>query len=318
MEKASVICIGLTVTDVLVQPIDLSLPNSELIMVDNISNAVGGDAFNEAYTLARLGIPVKLMASVGSDSWGDFIIAKGSEAGIDMENVTRSNEYPTTVSIVLVRDDGERSFICSSGTAQHFMPESLDIPSIENAKVVSLASLFPNIEMSQAFLTAAKAAKKAGAIVTVDVAEGLDAEVLKSHAELFTLADFIFPNYDQACKITGETSLKNIADVFLKCGVKNAVIKTGKNGCYFQNKDETLKIPTYKNAKRIDTTGAGDNFAAGFIYGLCRDLSIKECAAYANAAASVSIQYLGAGGVKNLQEVTEMMSGETLEIAYDQ
>ena len=315
MEKDSVVCIGLTVTDVLVRPIDISMPNSELTMVDNISNAVGGDAFNEAYTLAHLGIPVKLMTLVGSDSWGDFIIAKGSEAGIDMEFVTRSNDYPTTVSIVLVRDDGERSFICSRGTAQHFMIESLDMQSIEKAKVVSLASLYTNAEMCQAFLTAAKAAKKAGAIVALDVAEGLEDDILKSHAELFTLTDFIFPNYDQACKMTGETSLEKIAGVFLKCGVKNAVIKTGKNGCYIQNKDGILKIPTYKNAKRIDTTGAGDNFAAGFIYGLCRDLSIKECAAYANAAASVSIQYLGAGGVKNLQEVTEMMAGETLEIA---
>ena len=137
----------------------------------------------------------------------------------------------------------------------------------------------------------------------------MEVRTLESRAELLSLVDFIFPNYEEASSITGETSLDGIANAFLKYGVKNVVIKTGKDGCYIQNADEKLNIPAYKNTKLVDTTGAGDNFAAGFIYGLYKDLSIQECAAYANATAAVSIQYVGAGGIKNFKEVEDMMAG---------
>ena len=312
--KNGVVCIGLAVTDILVRPVDPAFQNHDTTFVEEISCAVGGDAFNEAYALTRLGLPVKLMASVGSDMWGDFIIKNGIEAGINMEHVMRSCDYPTTISIVLIRNNGERNFICARGTAMHFIMDSLDIPSIEKAKVVSLASLYTSRETDQAFVVAAKAAKEAGAIVTADTTTNMELCTLESQAELFPLVDFIFPNYDEACKITGEKDLDRIASAFLRYGVRNVVIKTGKNGCYIQNAKEKLNIPTYKKAKRVDTTGAGDNFAAGFIYGLSKDLSIQECAAYANATASVSIQYTGAGGVKNLQEVEDMMAGGILEI----
>jgi sugar/nucleoside kinase (ribokinase family) len=312
MAQNGVVCIGLVVMDILAKPVDPGFHNHDVIMVDKISWAVGGDAFNEARTLARMGVPVKLMSSVGADIWGDFIMREGNEAVIDMENVTRNCNYQTSISIVLIQHNGERNFICAEGTAKHFMMESLDMPSIEKAKIISLASLYPNPEMDQAFLTAAKAAKKNGAIVTVDIAENLDVNALNTYAELLPLVDFIFPNYDEACSMTGQKDPEKIADVFLKSGVKNVVIKTGKTGCYIQTAAEEFTVPTYKNAKRVDTTGAGDNFAAGFIYGLARDLPVRECAAYANAAASVSIQYIGAGGVRNIQEIEDMMAGEVL------
>jgi len=313
MTKNGVVCIGLAVADVLVRPVDIGFQNRDTTFVDEISNAVGGDAFNEARALARLGVPVKLMSSVGSDIWGDFIIKTGNEAGINMEHVMRQTDYPTTVSVVMIRPDGERNFVCSRGSAMHFIAESLDMPSVEKAKIVSLASLYSSSEMDLVFLEVAKAAKKAGAIVTADTTTNMEVCTLESRAELFSLIDFIFPNYDEARGITGETSLDGIAGAFLKCGVGNVVIKTGRNGCYIQNAKEKLSAPTYKNAVRVDTTGAGDNFAAGFIYGLYKDLPILECAAYANAAASVSIQYTGAGGVTNLKEVEDMMAGGILE-----
>ena len=311
MIQNSVVCIGLAVADILVRPVDPEMLKQEITRVEQIAYNVGGDALNEAFTLARLGVPVKLMSSVGTDIWGDFIIQAGKDAGVDMEYVKRRSDYPTSVSIVLIRRDGERGFIGADGTASHFMTESLDIPSIRKAKVVSLASLYSNHETDMAFITAAKEAKNAGAIVTADMIVGEKDCSLESLKELLPLLDFIFPNYDEARSVTGEKDPDKIAGVFLEYGVKNVVIKTGKAGCYIRTANEKFTVPTYKNAKRVDTTGAGDNFAAGFIYGLTRDLSVRECAAYANAAASVSIQYTGARGAKNIGEVEEMMAGET-------
>ena len=314
MDRSSVVCIGQACADILVKSVDPEIQNRGLTVVEEISYAAGGDAMNEAVTLARLGLPVKLMTSVGTDVWGDFIITSGKEAGVDMGCVKHSSDYPTTLTIVLIRQDGEHCFVCNDGTTMHFSMESLDMPSIEKAKVVSLASMYLTYETDQAFLAAAKAGKKNGAIITVDTMINPAAKSLDSQAELLPLVDFIFPSYSEACHITGEKDPGRIADFFLKRGVKNVVIKTGKTGCYIQNADEKFTVPTYKNAKPIDTTGAGDNFAAGFIYGLTRNLSIRECAAYANAAASVSIQYVGAGGARSIKEVEDMMAGGILEI----
>jgi len=309
MKKNNVVCFGLTVADILARPVSLDFQKHDTTLVDEIAYAVGGDAFNEAHALAHMGVPVKLISNVGSDIWGDFIIKTGVEAGIDMEYVVRQNKYPTTTSIVLIQQAGERNFICNKeSSAMNFEPEYLDIPSIENAKVLSLASLYTCEEMDAAFLEAAKAAKKAGAIITADTI-ALNVRSLECSAELFSLLDFIFPNYEEASIITKETSLDGIAKVFLEYGVRNVVIKNGIHGCYIQNLNEKFDVPAYKNTRLIDTTGAGDNFAAGFIYGLFMDLPIRQCAAYANAAAAVSIQYLGAGGLKNLKEVEDMMAG---------
>jgi len=310
MTKNNVVCIGLTVADILIRPVPLEFQKRDTTFVDEITYAAGGDAYNEAYALTRLGVPVKLISSVGSDLWGDFIIKTGKKAGIDMEYVVFQKKYPTTISLVVIREEGERNFIVArESSAMFFESEALDKPSIEKAKILSLASLYSSYEMDNAFLEAAKAAKKAGAIITADTTSSLDLLTLQSRAELLSLLDFIFPNYEEASRITKETSPDGIAKAFLKYGVKNVVIKTGINGCYIQNSEEKFEVPAYKNTRLVDTTGAGDNFAAGFIYGLFNDLPISQCAAYANAAAAISIQYTGAGGLKSLKEVEDLMAG---------
>jgi sugar/nucleoside kinase (ribokinase family) len=312
MEKAGVVCVGMAVLDILVRPVDSDLQNRDVTVVDAIDYATGGDAINEATTLAHLDIPVQLMSSVGNDMWGDYILKAGTESGIDMTHVIRRSDLPTTISIVLIRADGERNFVCcKEGTNFHFMTECLDMAAITAAKVVSLASLYTAPEMDAGMLQAARAASKAGTIVTADMLY-FAGNTLAQQAEILPYIDYIFPNYDEAAGITGKTALGDIADAFLKYGVKNVVIKTGAKGCYVQNATESFVVPTYKNVKRVDTTGAGDNFAAGFIFGLTRDYPLRECAACANAAASVSIQYVGAKGAGSVRQLEEMLAGELL------
>jgi sugar/nucleoside kinase (ribokinase family) len=159
MDKTGVVCVGMTVLDILVRPVDRDIQNRDITKVDEIGYAAGGDAINEATTLARLDIPVQLMSSVGNDMWGDYIIQTGKESGIDMTHVIRCPDLPTTVSIVLIRGDGERNFVCSKkGTGFYFMTECLDMDSISSAQVVSLASLYTAPEMDAGMLQAARAA----------------------------------------------------------------------------------------------------------------------------------------------------------------
>ena len=107
----------------------------------------------------------------------------------------------------------------------------------------------------------------------------------------------------------GETEEEKVADVLFGCGVKNVIMKIGKRGCYIRNADGAMIVPAAKGITAIDTIGAGDNFASGFITGLLDGKDLRECGIYANCTAAVSVQYVGATtGVQNRQMVEDMLA----------
>ena len=92
-------------------------------------------------------------------------------------------------------------------------------------------------------------------------------------------------------------------------GVKNVVVKTGSRGCYLRNAEGGTAIPTYTHLPVVDTTGAGDNFAAGTIHALLEGKSPAEACRFGNGVASVAIQVIGAStGVKSLAQVRAAIS----------
>ena len=89
-----------------------------------------------------------------------------------------------------------------------------------------------------------------------------------------------------------------MADALLDAGVKHVALKMGGRGCLLKSGGERVIVPAYPDAVCVDTTGAGDTFAAAFIAALLEGRSFAECGAYANAAASVCIERLGATSAK--------------------
>ena len=84
------------------------------------------------------------------------------------------------------------------------------------------------------------------------------------------------------------------AEALLEAGVKNVIIKCGSKGCYVCNHEIKMYIPAVPNVNCIDTTGAGDSFAAGFIYGLSEGYSLEKCAEYANECGAKAVSVIGA------------------------
>ncbi|MCD7993931.1 MAG: carbohydrate kinase family protein, partial [Clostridia bacterium] len=116
--------------------------------------------------------------------------------------------------------------------------------------------------------------------------------------------DYFFPNYDEAAQITGKKELEEIAQTLLDCRVRNVIIKIGKRGCFIKNSEEAFIVPAFHDMLCMDTTGAGDNFASGFICGLLEGKGLKECTAFANCTASVSVESVGATtGVRDREQV---------------
>ncbi len=151
-------------------------------------------------------------------------------------------------------------------------------------------------------------AKARQMIICADMIKPRLNETLDDICEALSYVDYLFPNFAEAKLLTGKETLDEIADCFLACGVKTVVIKTGKDGCFIKRGDMTMKVPAVAGITAIDTIGAGDNFASGFIAALLEGKNLRECARFANATAAISVLSVGATtGVKNRKLVEQLL-----------
>jgi sugar/nucleoside kinase (ribokinase family) len=187
--------------------------------------------------------------------------------------------------------------------------EHVNFEIMKQAKILSLASIFncPLLD-GKALVRIFQEAKEQGMIISADMIKPRLGETLEDIREALSYVDYFFPNFDEACLMTGETQEDKVADILYSCGVKNVIMKIGKRGCYIRNSDGAMIVPACQNITAIDTIGAGDNFASGFISALLQGKSIRECGIYANCTAAISVQYSGAtAGVQNKEMVENML-----------
>ncbi|MBS5387956.1 MAG: carbohydrate kinase family protein [Clostridiales bacterium] len=305
--KSGVVCVGMCGIDVLIKGADFSTPfESEQKRADSVGFAIGGDAANEAVVLSSLGVPVKLVAGVGRDNTGDLIKTVLNGAGVDTEYFIYNDEHVSSINVVVIGPDGQRNFVSPPNTeAWNFVPP-LDY--LKGAKIVSLGSLMVQPFTNQEnILRVVKAAKENGSIVCADVIAGENRCPLENIKEALPYIDYFFPNDYEAEILTGKKHVEDMADVLLEYGIKNVVIKVGKEGSYIKNLQEEIRMPAY-TVKVLDTTGAGDNFAAGFMCALAEDKGLKECCRFATAVAAISVQHVGANGaIKSREQVEDFI-----------
>jgi sugar/nucleoside kinase (ribokinase family) len=300
--------IGAAIIDVLARPIEKEKLNGRSCPAECITMTVGGDAANEATTLARFGKQVNLITKLGNDMTGRMLLDHFRKNGISTEDSAIEENLDTGINIVLVDGEGERSFITNrNGSLRRLSLEDIPLCALEKSRLVCFASIF----VSPCFDTPAmaalfKTAKERGCTLCADMTRCKNGERLEDIREAIQYLDYLFPNYEEARAVSGLDDLDDIADAFLDCGVSCIVIKTGSKGCFIKTKDSRLVIPAYPHTNCVDTTGAGDNFAAGFLYALSENMSLEDCGRFANATASVAVEAVGAcTGVHSLEQVME-------------
>lgn len=299
--------IGAGVVDVLARPVNASVFQTGSMPAKDIAMTFGGDALNEATILSRLGKKVQFISVLGRDEAGTMILEHCRKNRIPTEQITQSPDFPTGINLVLVDGQGERSFITNpEGSLRMLEPAHIDVSLFSNAPILCFASIFVYPKLGPDELTVLfRQAKKAGCTVCADMTKCKHRETLKDLAPALAYTDYIFPNYEEASLVSRKTDPDEIADAFLECGVKNFVIKLGKKGCLIKNRQERYLIPAWPHAVCVDTTGAGDNFAAGFLYALSEGMALPSCGSFANAAASIAIETTGAAtGVQSAAQVT--------------
>ena len=303
-EKISVF--GPVNVDVMARPVDFGKLHTGSLPMEDIRIAYGGDALNEAVVLRRLGAHVELISSVGQDETGDRLVRFLEKEGISGAGINRAADAPTSVNIVLVDPQGERYFLTDPHGSMRRIRREDYLPFLASAgDIICFPGMFVSREMDIPAMEAvvAEARKKPGRILCADMTKAKNGEKLEDLRGILPMIDYIFPNEVEAELLTGEADARKNARLFTEAGVGCAVIKRGARGCVIATRDELLELPAYPVSRAVDTTGAGDAFAAGFVYGLSRRMTPADCGLFACAAASCIVETAGANqGIRSADE----------------
>ena len=310
------VCIGILVADVISKPL-IKLPDKgKLMPIDSISLHSGGCALSSAVDMSIIGLDTAVVGKIGNDGFGSYLTNVLKEAGVETKALSIGKESDTSASVVVVGDDSERSFIHCFGANGEFCYEDIDFSFIKDYRITFFTgvNLMPSLDGSPLGLVVKKA-KELGCITVMDTAWDASGRWMELVEDSLPYLDYFMPSYDEAMNIAGKNGHSDIADVFMEHGVKNVVIKLGKEGCYIKthNKNEYL-IPTFLNIKPIETTGAGDAFSSGFITGISKGWSLDKCGLFANAVGTFSVSQVGAStGIKSLEETIKFIKSQNRE-----
>ena len=288
--------IGAAHLDALVEGVDESALHAGSSPAERIRLGFGGDALNEAVTLARLGGDVDLVSKVGCDSAGDMVLDFCRNAGLPIGHIVREENLSTSMNIVLIDRAGERRFITDPNSSLRALALSDVLPCVETlAPVVCFASLFVFPRFDAAALTTLFSAIKArGCLLAADMTRRKHSEKLRDLNAVWPLIDIVFANAEEAGLLTETSSVAEMAQEMRDAGVACAVVKTGARGCYVASEGFTGAVPGCLSRACVDTTGAGDNFAAAFLFARAAGRNAEDSARFANAVASICVEHLGA------------------------
>lgn len=307
-----IVIIGAAILDVLVRPADPEVFLTGSTSAETIHVSTGGDALNEAVRLAQLGIRPQLCTLLGKDDAGQLIKTRCQKLGIGMEMTKETEEISTSVNVVLVQKNGERNFLTSpAGTLRQLKQEHLPERFPKDTEILSFASIFvsPWLKNQELFKIFSQA-KEQGILVCADMTKCKNKERAEEMRESFSKIDYLFANEEEAKCLTGKELYTEAAEVLLNCGTGCVILKRGKQGCFVAARKERFCVPGFQ-VSCVDTTGAGDSFAAGFLYGLLQKKSLRECAVLGNACGALAVRQTGmAAGLSLQAELDQLLAAE--------
>ena len=255
----------------------------------------GGSVANAIAGLASFGAKCGFIGRVAADQFGGIFRHDIRSLGVAYDTLP-ADGAPTARCLILVTPDGERTMNTFLGASVDFKPEDLDLALIGAAKIVYLEGyLFDRDEAKAAFRKAARAAMKAGAKVALTLS---DAFCVDRHRKDFKAlvregADIVFANEREITTLYQVNSFAEAAAAALK-DCEMAVLTRSEAGSVIVAAGETIEISAEKVPQVVDLTGAGDLYAAGFLYGLTQGATLRVCGRLGSLAAGEVIGHIGA------------------------
>jgi 2-dehydro-3-deoxygluconokinase len=320
--QAEVVTIGESM--VLFQP----MTGGSLTYAPLFTKTVAGAESNVAIGLTRMGLKTRWISRLGTDPFGDQVMSTLAGEGVDVSAVIRDAESPTGIYFKEFKGFGDPNayFYRKFSAASHFIPESLNPEWFVGAKHLHVTGILPALgaHTTETAIEAMKIARKQGMTISFDPnlrrklwSEERAREVLLS---MIPLCDYFLPGLEEAEFLVGEHAELDYAKIFLDQGVKVVAMKLGERGSMGFYDQSCIKADPYRVATLVDTVGAGDAFAAGFLSVMldkslydkstAMDVKLQLALQRANLLGSLATQFKGDWeGLPTLAEVQRILSG---------
>ncbi|WP_134699595.1 sugar kinase [Ammoniphilus sp. YIM 78166] len=278
----------------------IPLSPSPLRYAEQFKKTIGGAESNVAIGLSRLGHQAGWMSRLGADEFGLYVRNVIRGEGVDTSRVKFDPHRPTAV---FFKDRSQTEpqiyYYRKHSAASSMNSEDLDEPYIAQAKILHITGITPALSDSclRTVQEAIRIARNYGLLITFDPNIRLklwSSEVARQVlVPLAATADIVMPGAEEAELLTGERQPEKMAQFFLERGSEAVVIKLGEKGAFFATRSQEGFIPAYRVEKIVDTVGAGDGFAAGFLSGLLRGWSYEESVRLANRVGAYALTVEG-------------------------
>jgi sugar/nucleoside kinase (ribokinase family) len=255
------------------------------VLAEDCELTIGSASAIFAAGIAKLGYPVTFVSQVGQDRFGDFCIAALKDAGISTRYVRRKAKDKTGVTIAL-SNTRDRALITFPGAIASFSAKDCDISLMKRHHHLHLTSYYLQRALKPSFPALFRHAKAAGLTTSFDPNSDPNQKWSRSINSVLKYTDVLFVNEREAKALTRRMNKREALKALGQL-VPCAVVKQGPGGAVAIQNDEVIAAPGFQ-VKAVDTTGAGDSFAAGFVSAYVRRVPLTECLRIANACGALS------------------------------
>jgi sugar/nucleoside kinase (ribokinase family) len=268
----------------------------------------GGSAANTMVGVADLGARAAYVGKVKDDQIGRLYMHDIRAAGVAFETAPALDGPATGCSYILVTPDGERTMNTYLGAAQELMPDDIDAAQVAAAAIIYLEGyLWDPKSAKNAFVKASTIAHGAGRQVALTLSDAFCVD--RYRGEFLELmrnrtVDLVFANEAELYSLY-ETSDFDTALAQLRSDAKLGVVTRSEKGCVVVSTDGVIAVPAFPIERMVDTTGAGDLFAAGFLFGLVRGAGHENAGRLGALAAAEVIQHIGARPQTSLKRLAK-------------
>ncbi|MFW8590981.1 carbohydrate kinase family protein [Glaciecola sp. 2405UD65-10] len=264
-----VVCIGEMLIDMVCTDTNQGLVNGV-----NYLKKSGGAPANVAAAIGKLGGTAHLVAAVGNDPFGTFLVNEIAQYNVNT-NYVSVLPMSTTLAFVSLADDGQREFAFNRGADEQLSldAEALSFLSSDSILHIGSATALLGGPLNDTYLAITKAAHKNGNTICFDpnfrigLWEGKEAEFIEACTPYFKMADIVKVSDEELELFTKTNDMEAGCQYFHDLGVKIVLVTLGGDGCLISQNGKSTRVPAYK-IKAVDTTGAGDSFIGAVLYQL--------------------------------------------------
>ena len=289
MKKVNIIGLGEVVVDWVAEIPRFPRPDEK---IDAISEDYfsGGVTANYLVATARLGVSCGFVGAVGDDSYGEFLIEDFENEKVDTTLTLKKLGKKTPVNFIFVIK-GKKTIIQSP----HMQTTKIELSDLDENYISRCKHLHTTMIHPKISSKAIELAKDNDITVSIDLESQIAQRGWNNLKYDLLKSDVLIPNKEGAKSITKSNTPKEAAKILIKKGIPIVIITLGNKGALITTKEYQKVVPTYNIEKIIDTTGAGDTFNGAFSVGYwIKGWDLEKSCRYANAAASLKIQKLGA------------------------